>query len=252
MEKKGKTRKAWGKIVFGILFVISCFIAMYVLIHFYDQVVLVGGAAALLFISAFLFLNALFSENEKFAALPEEEEAFLNGTEGEFHLKIANHMKEVEKNQKEMLQVLKNQSDMIQSKLEDVRHEVYLLSEKQVTQTKSIIKYNKENARQLAISERETLEYILQELKEKPALEAVAEDELLQVSNLVADEEYIEPEISLTESEPELVEEPVQEPAVEIGLEEAPVEESEPASAMDANAMMTPEEIAKLLASMGQ
>lgn len=312
MEKKETTRKAWGKILFGILFVISCFIAMYVLIHFYEQTVMVGGVAALLFISAFLFLNALFSEKEGLAALPEEEEDLFTGADGEFQLKIVKHMKEVEKNQKEMLEVLKNQSNMMQSKLGDVQHEVYLLSEKQISQTKSIIKYNKENARQLAISERETLEYVLQELKEKPAFETVTGDELLQVSDLVSDEEYIEPETMLSEAEPEPdmegVEEPamkpetetlnVEEPVAEISPDEVPVEEleipelpdaldlsalfdipeldeeapaekteevhaeadteempaeaQEPAPAADPNAMMTPEEIAKLLASMGK
>lgn len=166
MSKKKTAQKAWNKIAFGIVFVISCFVAMYILIHFYEKALLVGGAAALLLISAFLFLNAVFSTQEKFVALQEDEQSFLNGTPGDFQLKIAKHMKEVEKNQKEMLDVLKKQSDRMESKLGDVQHEVYLFSEKQINQTKSIIKFNKENARQLAISERETLEYVMHELKE--------------------------------------------------------------------------------------
>ena len=69
---------------------------------------------------------------------------------------------------------MKKQNTLIQTEIENVEHEIYLLSEKQINQAKSIIKYNKENARQLAISERETLEYVMSELKK--AIEDNAEN----------------------------------------------------------------------------
>lgn len=285
MSKKKTAQKAWSKIAFGILFVISCFIAMYILIRFYEEAVLVGGAAALLLISAYLFLNAIFGDKEKMIALQEEEEAFLNRTSGEFQLKIAKHMKEVEKNQKEMLEVLKDQSNRMESKLGDVQHEVYLFSEKQISQTKSIIKYNKENARQLAISERETLEYVMHELKEAVENKATAETHSQNgvdavEENMVAREkevnpvsEEIMPEESLAESIPEAesaVEEPLAEsiPEVESAAEKA-LEESvlseefelpELPEDLDLSSLFdipelneeAPEDIAKLLESMGK
>ena len=164
MGEKGTAKKAWSKIAFGILFVISCFIAMYILIHFHENMFFVGGAAALLLISAFLFLNAIFFDKAKNLALPEEED-FPSGNNGDYQVKVVKHMKEMEGTQKAMLEVLKNQNTLLQSQIENLEHEIYMLSEKQVNQAKSIIKYNKENARQLAISERETLEYVMQEIK---------------------------------------------------------------------------------------
>lgn len=287
MGEKGTAKKAWSKIAFGILFVISCFIAMYILIHFHENMVFVGGAAALLLISAFLFLNAIFSDKAKNLALPEEED-FPSGNNGDYQVKVVKHMKEMEGTQKAMLEVLKNQNTLLQSQIENLEHEIYMLSEKQVNQAKSIIKYNKENARQLAISERETLEYVMQEIKKS------IEDNSsgVAVERVAEDEEYIAPEITI----PEVFEEPVEMPvAEEVPVEETPTEdefeipelpddldlaslfdipelneeapapvEEEPKAeeapaadplaglSSDPNAMMTPEDIAKLLEAMGQ
>lgn len=287
MGEKGTAKKAWSKIAFGILFVISCFIAMYILIHFHENMVFVGGAAALLLISAFLFLNAIFSDKAKNLALPEEED-LPSGNNGDFQVKVVKHMKEMEGTQKAMLEVLKNQNTLLQSQIENLEHEIYILSEKQVNQAKSIIKYNKENARQLAISERETLEYVMQEIKK------TIEDNSsgVAVERVAEDEEYIAPEIAI----PEVFEEPVEMPVVEetpveetptedefeipelpddldlaslfdipelneeapAPVEEEPKAEEAPAAdplaglSSDPNAMMTPEDIAKLLEAMGQ
>lgn len=163
-------KKIWKKTGFGILFVAACFIAMYILMEFHGDMIMVGIAAVLLLIAAFLFMNAVFSDKAK-KWIPQEEEPetletmFSNGGEGEFHLKVTKHMKEMESTQKELIDVLKNQNSLIQTQIENLEHEIYMLSEKQANQAKSIIKFNKENARQLAISERETLEYVMMELK---------------------------------------------------------------------------------------
>ncbi|MBP3610065.1 MAG: hypothetical protein J6J42_07005 [Lachnospiraceae bacterium] len=165
-NKKGK------KIGFGVLFIASCFIAMYILMGFHGDMVLVGVSAVLLLISAFLFLNAMFEERAKeWSRLPEEEErkevpsTAANG-DGEFRMKLTKHMKEMENSQKEMLAILKKQNVILQTQIENLENEIYMLSEKQIKQTKMLIKYNKENARQLAISERETLEHVLTEVKQ--------------------------------------------------------------------------------------
>ena len=163
------TKKAWKKTGFGILFVAACFVAMYILMEFHGEVLPVLLAAVLLLVSAFLFLYEIFSDKVKDWA-PEEQltgkEAVSSGNEGEFRLKITKHMKEMESTQKELIDVLKNQSMLLQSQMENMEQVIMTLSEKQVNQTKSVIKFNKENARQLAISERETLEYVMSELKQ--------------------------------------------------------------------------------------
>ncbi len=174
MGEKDRSKSLGKKIGFGVLFVASCFIAMYILMGFYEELVLVGIAAVLLLISAFLFLNAMFADKtQEWSKLPEEGEqkatpsaAGAGSGDGEFRLKITKHMKDMESTQKEMLDVLKKQNVILQTQIENLENEIYMLSEKQIKQTKILIKYNKENARQLAISERETLEHVLMEVKQ--------------------------------------------------------------------------------------
>ncbi|MBP3578953.1 MAG: hypothetical protein J6K15_12655 [Lachnospiraceae bacterium] len=276
-------KKIWKKTGFGILFVAACFVSMYILMKANENVIMVAVAAVLLLITAFLFLNEIFSDKaKKWAPLAEDEEdakeVLSSSTDGEFRLKITKHMKEMEGSQRELIDVLKQQNTLFQNQIENLEHEIYMLSEKQVNQSKSIIKFNKENARQLAISERETLEYIMMELKraiednagavsvkaaanEMPAmeedfftepeatpaiaLEEVSEAELFEVSDLPADEEFVIPDFPAAEEIPETVEEPAP--------EEAPLPVEEPAATDpfaglggDPNAMMTADDIAKL------
>lgn len=328
-----KGKNLWKKTGFGILFVAACFASMYILMVFHGDVLMVSVAAVLLLITAFLFLNEVFSDKTP-KRVPQEgelKEVLSSDTDGDFHLKVSKHMKEMENSQKELIDVLKQQNTLFQTQIENLEHEIYMLSEKQVNQSKSIIKFNKENARQLAISERETLEYVMMELKKtiednagavgvkavaeaepvmeetffaetEPeaapaiALEEVSEAELFEVSDLPDDEEFVIPDFPAPEEIPDKVEEPmVEEPAAVaepeetdefdlsalfediaegvaaeeeqasvIAEEPAPVAEEEPAPEAapaedvlaglggDPNAMMTPEDIAKLLAAMGQ
>lgn len=267
-------KKIWKKIGFGILFVAACFASMYILMEFHGNVPMVATAAVLLLITAFLFLNEIFSDKAKKWA-PQEEDGeetmavVSGGTDGEFRLKIAKHMKEMEGTQRELIDVLKQQNTLIQTQIENLEHEIYMLSEKQVNQSKSIIKFNKENARQLAISERETLEYVMMELKkaiednagsvrvntdsvETPAmeeflaepeavmaaaLEEVSEEELFEVSDLPDDEEFVIPDLPAPEEIPNLAVEPAPEEAPDFVeepiAEETPAVEEEPAAAED-------------------
>lgn len=238
-------KKAWKKTGFGILFVAACFAAAYILMAFHGRVLLVVLAAVLLLVTAFLFLNAVFSDKIG-RYIPEEEpetnkEPASTGNHGK-------HIKETESTQKELIEVLKNQNMLLKSQIEHMEQAITTLSEKQANQIKSVIKFNKENARQLAISERETLEYVMMELKAAiennagkvvvaaPAaeLEELAEEELFEVSDLPGDDEYEIPDIPTME-EPEevfteepvaaVVEEPVAEEPVAAFVEEPVVEE---------------------------
>jgi len=289
--------------------------------------ILMTVAAVLMLVSAVLyFVTTFFGKGAKKTSKIKEKalEAVADCSDGEFRLMLAKYLKETERAQKELVDTLKKQNTLLQSQIENVEHEIYLLSEKQVNQAKSIIKFNKENARQLAISERETLEYVMSELKKaiednagggtvKPVLEEVSEAELFEVSDLPADEEFVLPDLPAPEEIPDkleetIIEEPVtEEPSLEELLSEeipeipdeldlsalfediaagaveenaiaesAPIAEeitpAEPAPAAeeitpaesapaadplaglgaDPNAMMTPEDIAKLLEAMGQ
>jgi len=261
-------------------------------------------AAVLMLVSAVLyFVATFFGKGKKKSSKVKEKalEAVTECSEGEFRLKLAKHMKEMETTQKELIEVLKNQNTLFQSEIENLEHEIYLLSEKQVNQSKSIIKFNKENARQLAISERETLEYVMSELKKAieekehaPVMEEVSGAELFEVADLPADEDFVLPDLPAPEEIPERVEEPAEESLKELLTEEIPeipddldlsalfediaeaaAEETAPAApapvaeestpvepapaadplaglSADPNAMMTPEDIAKLLEAMGQ
>lgn len=328
MNGKITSNKAWKKTGFGILFVAACFMAMYILMEFHEVVWLVVLAAVVLLGAAFLFFHAVFSDKTKTpgASFEAADDTAVGG--GEFHLKIVKHMKDMENSQKEMVEVLKSQNALLQAQTENLENSLFSLSEKQSNQTKSIIKFNKENARQLAISERETLEYIMLELKSAieengggamripasapvAALEEVTGDELFEVEEFEPDDDYTAPApvAPVPEEIPEeiapLFEEsaPVEEPSLdellmptqeedpfeEVAtseemeipelpddldlsqlfdipeLEEEPAvaepvveEESAPAAnpletlSADPNAMMTPEDIAKLLEAMGQ
>lgn len=107
--------------------------------------------------------------------------------------------------QNELLMELKKQNALIQSQMEKLEREIRVFSGKQENQAKSIIKYNKENARQLAVSERDTLMRVMQELKKAiennggpvvkeapeaaPGMEEILPVDLFEVSGLPADEE---------------------------------------------------------------
>ncbi len=231
------TKKAWKKTGFGILFVAACFVAMYILMEFHGEVLPVLLAAVLLLVTAFLFLNEIFSDKVKDWAQEEQligREAVSSGNEGEFRLKITKHMKEMESTQKELIDVLKNQSMLLQSQMDNMEQVIMTLSEKQVNQTKSVIKFNKENARQLAISERETLEYVMSELKQtiennagavatgRVETEAVAAAAVVPEEIAFAVEESVPEELSFAvdESVPEEPVAPFVEAMEEIGEEE--------------------------------
>jgi len=204
--------------------------------------------------------------------------------------------------------------------LENLEHEIFMLSEKQIKQTKTVIKFNKENARQIAVSQKEAVTLAVQDLKgilaggvavtavqeepdfaediviavEEPdsAEDLVAVEELLPEEPVIIGEtqevelpEFLTPEdVGLSEEDimimdTEQEEEPELPPIEDIVLDdfmldesqdltelletaqeeeplvEEPIQEAAPESPVinsDPNAMMTPEDIAKLIASMGQ
>ena len=150
----------------GVLFVAACFIAAFILFEFHDNYLVVGIAAVILLLAAYLFLNVLFEEKAKEWSHLQDEEEFPGRNDGEFRLRVTKYMKDTEGTQRDLLDTLKKQNEMLTEQIENLEHEIYMLSEKQLTQTKTVIRFNKENARQLALSQKEAVEKAVQELKE--------------------------------------------------------------------------------------
>ena len=218
MGEKEVYKRIWNKIGFGVLFVISCFVALYILMQFEDSIVLVALAAVLLLISAFLFLTAVFSDRQV-TPVKEEKGESQSAADGEFRLKITKHMKEMENTQKELIDVLKNQNTLLKNQIGSLQQQIQVLSERQQTQAKSIIKFNKENARQLAISERETLEHVMLELKKAIENNATVTADAVAAS-VAAIPAYTEPVVT---------EAAIMEEALFTGFEQLPEEASEEA-----------------------
>ena len=199
------------KAVTGIFFILSCFAAMFVLLEFHDNYLFVGIAAFVLLVSSFCFLNAVFAEKSKeWGALEEQEDA--KGSSGrtgeEFKKNIINYMEAMNRNQTQMLQELKSQKQTITVQLKNLENEISSLADKQMFQTKTVVKYNKENARQLALNEKKVVEQAVKELKEimvttpfvavaqeaeTPVLEEVVVPEI--VPEVPMPEEVVVPEI---------------------------------------------------------
>ena len=160
-----------NKAVTGIFFILSCFVAMFVLMEFHSNYLLVGGAALVLLISSFFFLNALFADKAKeWSTLKDMDEKgstkFFGSNQDEFEKKILTYMEKANKSQTQMLQELKSQKELLKVEMKSLEDEISSLAEKQLIQTKMIVKYNKENAKQVALSEKKVVEQAVNELRE--------------------------------------------------------------------------------------
>ena len=220
------------KALTGIGFVLSCFVGMFVLLEFHENYLFVGIAALLLLVSSFFFLNALFAEKSKeWGALKDiEEEGNKRGSSGsnknEFQVKMMNYMEVMNNNQVQMLQELKSQKQLLKN-LED---EISSLGEQQKVQTKMVVKYNKENAKQVALNEKKVIGQAVNELKEvmstislvAPSVAVTKEETIPVMPQPVITEEVVEvPPMEEIEIPEEIVEVP---PMKEIEIPEEIVE----------------------------
>ncbi len=277
-----------NKALTGIFFILSCFAAMFVLMEFHSNYLLVGGVALLLLISSFFFLNAVFEKKSKEWGTIEEQENLkeLSGSnQAEFEKKFLTYMEKANESQTQMLQELKSQKELLKVEMKSLEDELSSLAEKQLIQTKMIVKYNKENAKQVALSEKKVVEQAVNELREvmmSGVLVASANEEKAPfVNEMTIPEETVEfgkeevlmpeetielPKVEELVMPEEIVELPKEE---EIAIPELPamedfdlpilddiiIPEEKPVAPApvdsDPNKMMTPDDIAKLLASMG-
>ncbi len=225
-----------NKVFTGVLFAAACFVAAFILIEFHGIYILVGLAAVLLLSSATVFFGALFNNREEDAKQRKEVQEQIAAGD-------AKHMDQ--KYLKEITTLLAKQNELMSRQIERLENEMGTLAEKQIEQTKTLIKYNKENVRQLAISERETLEHVMHELKkaieEHPGVAvmgAAAQEALVQqtpeeefaaeefiIDEIPESELFEMPETLLDDEGIETEELPEHMPGNEIFFEEPPAEE---------------------------
>ena len=171
---------------------------------------------------SFFFLNALFADKSKeWSALKDMDERgdtkeSSRSNQAEFEKKILTYMEKANKSQTQMLQELKSQKELLKVEIKSLEDELSSLAEKQLIQTKMIVKYNKENAKQVALSEKKVVEQAVKELREvmmSGVLIASADEEKTPVVNeMTIPEETIE---FVKEEEVVIPEETIEFPKVE-------------------------------------
>lgn len=289
------------KIGVCMLFAASCFIAAFVLVEFHEFYIAVAIAGILLMISAYLMLTVVLAKKMKeWSKAEEEEEEPPSNGEAEFREQIGTCLERVEaclesidRTQRAMFSLIKRNLELREADFTELGNAVEKLAAEQAAGVKALVKYNKENARQLAVSGRQSMSEMRKGINENisknaeslkdaflegieglvgraqvflQAAPVVAEQtETEQIADgLVIDESADGPmieeaAISVPEAEEEEAEEEKPEETI---LPEAVAEEEEPEEvvlpeevkeepAFDPNAKLSPEDIAKLFASMG-
>ncbi len=170
-KKKGNGLK---KIVSGVLFAAACFIAVFVLLEFHDVYWVVGIACLLLMAAAYFFLNEIFASKEDIfddlaqaqEALEEVKEEDRQRAEEEFKKQIAEQVQSLDRTSRAMFAAMKKSADAQEEHLAVMQEKIDKVIDEQNAGIKTIVKYNKENARQIAESEKEVLGDVLNSVKD--------------------------------------------------------------------------------------
>ncbi|MCR5583894.1 MAG: hypothetical protein K6F63_00470, partial [Lachnospiraceae bacterium] len=167
--KKGKTPKkneAGKKVISGMFFAAACFIAIFVLLEFHDIYWVVGIACALLMVAAFLFLDSMFAgKDDIFDELTRAQEELdrvreedRKKADEEFKKKIEEQVSSLDRTSRAMFAAMKKNADAQENHLSKMQFKIDKVIIEQNAGVKTMIKFNKENARQMALSEKATLE----------------------------------------------------------------------------------------------
>lgn len=194
-----KNKRVAKKILTGLLFLASLFIAAVALVasaQVSNAIVFVAIAGVLMLIAGYFFLSAIFEEKtEEWENLFDSMEQEAQEEEG--YEQLRGTMESVDRTQKAVFSVMKRREESSEEKIIRLEHAIDRLAEQQEEQHKELIRYNKENARQMAISERETLEHMLKEvLKKMEELQAAG----ISVAASAAEEELPEEEPAYEET----------------------------------------------------
>lgn len=176
--------KTWKKkILTGLLFIASLFITTVVFVFTGQNpqmaIIPVIISGLLMLVSAYLFLNAIFEEKvDELNKLKEEAQKELE--EDIFRQEMKEYIESVDRTQKAVFSVMKRREEATEGQIARLEKAIERMAEQQMSDHKALVKYNKENARQMAINERETLEHIKNEILKELKDGKNKETELLQ------------------------------------------------------------------------
>lgn len=164
--QKQEKKSSWlRKTLAGVIFAAACFIAAFVLVEFHDIYIAVIGAGLVLLAAAYFLLSELFKEKAaEWSALSDVNDDIIEKEEAEFRKKVEAQVESIDRSGKAMYVAMKKNSEQQEAQIHELEKKLNLILDEQTTTTKTIVKFNKENARQIAINERETMEHVMSEL----------------------------------------------------------------------------------------
>ena len=179
----GENKNSAGKkIITGMIFLASLFFAAVVLVGSVgtaDTLPLVIVAGVVMLVAAFFFLSAIFEDKaEQWKNLYEEMEKETQGEDAYDQLK--GYVESVDRTQKAVFSVMKRREESMEDQISRLESAIEQMAEQQAENHKAMVRYNKENARQMAINERETLEHAMSVIVKKMEEGKTKELEVLQ------------------------------------------------------------------------
>ncbi len=139
-----------------VLFVMAVFFAGMALTIFRDQIGMVGAAGVLLLVASVFYVQNRQEENDSSAE---------KATELLLADRIAEVMRGNEKAEKGVYIAVKKQHEAMENGMVALQEQIAELVKAQEQAVKTLVMYNKENAKQMALSEREELGHLREELK---------------------------------------------------------------------------------------
>ena len=179
----GENKNSAGKkIITGMIFLASLFFAAVVLVGSVgtdNTLPLVIVAGVVMLVAAFFFLSAIFEDKaEQWKNLYEEMEKETQGEDAYDQLK--GYVESVDRTQKAVFSVMKRREESMEDQISRLESAIEQMAEQQAENHKAMVRYNKENARQMAINERETLEHAMSVIVKKMEEGKTKELEVLQ------------------------------------------------------------------------
>lgn len=200
----GNKNSTGKKIITGMIFLASLFFAAVVLVGSVgtdNTLPLVIVAGVVMLVAAFFFLSAIFEEKEdQWKSLYEEMEKETQGDDDAYK-QLKGYVESVDRTQKAVFSVMKRREESMEDQISRLESAIEQMAEQQAENHKAMVRYNKENARQMAINERETLEHAMSVIVKKMEEGKTKELEVLQ--------SILEKGVSVPEAAP--AEEPMEE-----------------------------------------
>ena len=226
-----------------LLFMASCMLEGYFFMEYRMMPIVLGVGAVLVLAATYVLANTLWSEYEKQQELKRQEQ------QPQENEQMEEHWKEIEKIQKAMYVATKRYADDVKKGIDEIKAELEEgrnFSKQQAEEVlksgegvvKLLIRYNRLDAQKIAGFHKKQYQTITKTVVE--AIENSTETFKQDLEKNMAAMKTAKSETSFVAEEPTSIPEP--KPIIE---EPAPIPEAE-----DPNKMMSPEDIAALLASM--